>query len=311
LERVAGTFCYAPQMLEKGGESEDPYDQFCTAIAFWVASFHLSSNQENPIEPLCGETFQAKIGGIPVYFEQTSPLEVNNLISFYMPGKNFTLSGTWNVSTTVYPNSVKGQFVGPSLIHYKNNGTKVYFQHPAGIVSGTGVGKRKFDYSGKFYAWDYENKFFAELIVDPPKDGGFFSKKQTTTDYIKGSVWVAKDSLFQKVKDSLAKKRYIDIKLNAKEDFEQEKDKIEGSWIDTFSVGDKVYWKFGAIKPHKMIGCKWVLPSDSNMRKEVLLRKIGECEVAEKIRDENKTRDQEDIKKRNPQQKKKLFGLFK
>jgi hypothetical protein len=297
LERFANTLTYAPQMLEKGNETNDSFEQFSIAIAQWIASFHLSAFQETPIEPIVGETFQGKIGGIPVYIEQVLPLEAGNAFSFLLPGKNFTLSGTWWLVATVYPNSCKGHLQGPSVTHFKNNGTKVYFQHPPASVSGLGLGKRKIDYGGKFYAWDFENKLFAELEANPPS-GGLLKKKTTTTDYITGTIWTAKDSFFQKIKDSISKKKLIDFKFNPKEDFVEEKARIDGSWIGTFKIGDKIYWKFGAIKPHKLVHCNQVLPSDSNVRKDIILKRLGNNKAAEQVKEELKNIEDRDIKLR-------------
>jgi len=302
LERFANTLTYAPQILEKGAETNDPLEQFNIAIAQWIASFHLAAFQETPLEPVVGETFQGKIGGVPVYFEQVLPMEINNVCSFLMPGKNYTLSGTWAVVATVYPNSCKGHLQGPSQTLFKNNGTKVYFQHPPAAISGLGLGKRKIDYTGKFWAWDYENKLFAELEADPPA-AGLFSKKTTATDFITGTIWKGTDSLFKKIKDCLAKKRLLDIKLSPREDFTETVAKIEGSWINTLKIGDKVYWKFGDLKPHKLVHCKQVLPSDSNARKDVHYKRLGNLKAAEQAREELKDREDKDIKLRKPSKK--------
>jgi len=297
LERMAGTLTYAPQILEKGGESDDPLDQFCYAIAHWVASFHLASSQLNPVEGIIGETYQGKIAGLPVYFEQVTTAEAGNVMAYYLPGNKFTLSATWGVTATMYPNSIKGQLIGPSVTTFKNTGAKVFFQHPPATVSGLGLGKRKVDYGGKFYAWDYENKLFAELEVNPPKDS-FFGKKTTQTDYIRGTIWTAKDSFLEKVKESVAKKRTIDLKYKEKEAFDEEKAKIEGSWIGSFKVGDKIYWKFGAIKPHKLMPGDNLLSSDSTLRPDIILRRQNKYDDADKARETLKIQEVDDTKKK-------------
>jgi len=201
--------------------------------------------------------------------------------------------------------SVKGQLIGPSETYFKNNGTKVYFQHPYCQVSGTAFGKRKIDYGGKFYAWDPVNKFVAELEVDPPADG-FWSKKTTQTDFIRGRILIGKDSIFKKIQEAVAKKKAFEIKID-KDDIVEEKSKIEGSWIGTFKIDEKVYWKLGSIKPYKLFKCDLLLPSDSNLRPDALWKRLGDDKKAEQAREPLKIQEINDTKSMKKKKEKKGF----
>lgn len=70
LNRIAGTFGYAPNFLKKAAESIDVLKQFKFVIAFLISSLHLNISQKKPFNPILGETFQGYLGHSPIFLEQ-------------------------------------------------------------------------------------------------------------------------------------------------------------------------------------------------------------------------------------------------
>jgi len=72
LQRLASTFAYAPNYLEKAGESNDDLEQFKLVLSFMISGLHLNISQRKPFNPILGETYEGFIGESPVYLEQIS-----------------------------------------------------------------------------------------------------------------------------------------------------------------------------------------------------------------------------------------------
>ena len=72
LQRAAKCITYAPLILKKAAEIDDPLEQFKLAVAFYFTMLHISVEQQKPFNPILGETYQGLIGGVPVFLEQVS-----------------------------------------------------------------------------------------------------------------------------------------------------------------------------------------------------------------------------------------------
>ena len=70
LERLANTFKYAPNFLQKAGNTFDSLEQFKLVISFFISGLHLNISQRKPFNPILGETFQGFIGNTSVFLEQ-------------------------------------------------------------------------------------------------------------------------------------------------------------------------------------------------------------------------------------------------
>ena len=60
-------FGYAPKFLVPAGETEDLIEQAKLVTSFFLGIAPLHVNVAKPFNPILGETFEASIGGIPVY----------------------------------------------------------------------------------------------------------------------------------------------------------------------------------------------------------------------------------------------------
>ena len=72
LQRLASTFAYAPNFIERAGESNDDLEQFKLVLSFMISGLHLNISQRKPFNPILGETYEGFIGKSPVYLEQIS-----------------------------------------------------------------------------------------------------------------------------------------------------------------------------------------------------------------------------------------------
>jgi len=71
-----------------------------------------------PFNPILGETFQAKIGGIPIYYEQIS--HHPPISSYFMKSSEFTIYGNLIAIANVSLNSGSGGNAGKMYIQMKN-----------------------------------------------------------------------------------------------------------------------------------------------------------------------------------------------
>jgi hypothetical protein len=304
LQRTAQTFGYAPFFLEKGGITADPLEQFKLAITFWVTTMHLQTGQEKPFDAICGETFQANLGDCNVYIEHI--MHEPQVSCFQVYGKNFQMMGSAEYFVDTSANSVKGHQIGNPRIIFKNNKTTVYFQMGYALITGTALGKRTYNWTGKAYAYDLEHGFYCELTFDQGSD--WFSKKKTTKDYFSGSIWRATEKLMEKITHSVTKHKEIKFATKDKEDFEGEICKVEGMWLDHIAFDGKIYWKFDDYRPYLMMPAKNPLPSDSNYRLDLLHFKLGDEAKAQEIKTKTEDAQRQDTKLRLENEKKNSKG---
>ena len=169
LERMAGGFTYAPIFLQKAALCEDPIERLKLTITFFNTVFHMSAHVEKPFNPILGETFQARINGVPLYAEQIShhpPISVFTLIA-----DDYKFIGSYECVVNLHANSVVFKFVGQPYVEYKKWGSKVCFVNPLMNISGTSFGQRTMNFEGKCFAYDESCKLYCELDYNPDKKG--------------------------------------------------------------------------------------------------------------------------------------------
>jgi len=306
LERSAATFGYAPYFLEKGGEIDDPLEQFKMAVTFWLTTMQVGINQEKPFDAVIGETFQGYIGDCAIYMEQTS--HEPQITSFQMHGKNFTMDGFTRFAVDTSANSVKARQFGQPKITFKNNKTAVYAQLPTVQIGGTAVGKRTFSYVGKAYAYDIENGYYCEIAFDPSSD--WFSKKKSPKDYSQGSIWKATSKRIAKLRAMPHKSKEFNASIKPREDFSNEVSKIEGSWLDYIEFDGINYWRCENYKIYPLVSVENPLPSDCKYRLDIIQLKLGEEAIAQDLKaklEESQRRDAKlrvEYAKKHPTKKK-------
>lgn len=116
-----------------------------------------------PFNPILGETFQAKIGGIPIYYEQIS--HHPPISSYFMKSSEFTISGNLIAIANVSLNSGSGGNAGKMFIQMKN-GNKFEVSFFAGEISGLIYGKRKYAVCSKAFVLERNHQLVAEISAN-------------------------------------------------------------------------------------------------------------------------------------------------
>ena len=120
----------------------------------------------------------------------------------------------------------------------------------------------------------------------------------------RGSIFKAKDTLFQKIKNSITKNKEIDSKT-----FDQQKDVvetlnwIEGEWTSYLDIQSKRYWTRNEDSLNLLEVDKNALPSDSRFRLDSLYLKLNDETMAQKEKENLETIQREDKEKRNHKNK--------
>jgi hypothetical protein len=281
LERTSNSFLHAPQILEKGAQCTDALEQFRHAVAFHISTLFLDINPEKPFNPILGETFQAIIGGDPIYVEQVS--HHPPVCAYQMVGKNYNIHGLREFTASISSNSVKSRYYGYPAITFKNTGNCIQCQNPIGLMSGTSFGKRTYQYTGMFYIFDFKNKLYCEIDFEC-SESSLFKKSKYTKDYFTGKIWKTTDKFMGKLENELKHHREIDLKFKEKDHSVKVLDTVEGSWLQNCNIGDKTYWSFGSPWPYELQYFDNPLPSDSNYRQDILYMRAGDENKAQEAK---------------------------
>ena len=272
LERQADTLIYAPYFLEKAGTLRNTFEQFRLTIAHFLATLHVDINPQKPFNPILGETFQGIIAGCPVYIEQIS--HHPPISAYQMIGKNFEIHGRSEFTASLSINSIKTRKVGFPKVTFERTKTVVVAQYPEVLMSGTTIGKQTLKITGKFYVFDLENNYYAEIDFDCRESSLFKPKRTIDQDYFSGSIWKINQNFADKLRQGTEKLRRIDIKFKEKEHAVAKLEGIEGKWLEYINIGDQVYWSLGNPWPYQLQYFDNPLPSDSNNRLDLMYLKI-------------------------------------
>jgi len=297
IEREAHNLLYAPYFLGKASKIDDTLEQFKFTVTHFIASMHVTVNPQKPFNPILGETFQGMIGDCPVYGEQIShhpPITAIQLL-----GKGFKVEGSTEFSASLAMNSVKSKKVGLLKVSYEGTGALVRVQYPANVMNGTSMGKRTFNFTGKFYIFDLENRYYCEVDFDNTESTSFFKKLvQSSTgpqDAFTGGIWQIKDSFAEKLRQQTLKFQELDFKFKEKDHAVTKLETIRGNWMESLYFNDQMYWSIGLPWPNKLQFIDNPLPSDANFRLDVLYLRIKDeikAQEYKKIIEETQRGDQ-------------------
>lgn len=129
-----------------------------------MSSLILCIQQEKPFNPILGETFQARIAGLPIYLEQIS--HHPPITAYLLIGKSFTLSGTHEPVANLTPNTVVAEQKGSPFVYYKNTGAKIYFRWPTFVINGSAVGRRYLNFTTRALCYEPNSSLFVELLFN-------------------------------------------------------------------------------------------------------------------------------------------------
>jgi len=276
IEREAHNLLYAPYFLGKAANIDDTLEQFKFTVTHFIASMHITINPQKPFNPVLGETFQGMIGDNPVYGEQIShhpPITAIQLL-----GKGFKVQGSTEFGAALSMNSVKSKKIGFLNVSYEGSGALIRVQYPGSIMNGTSMGKRTFNFTGKFYIFDLENRYYCEVDFDNNSSSllSMFSSKKTQVaqDFFQGGIWKIKDSFAEKLRQQTLKFQELDLKFKEKDHAIEKLETIKGNWMENLFFNDQMYWSIGLPWPSKLQFIDNALPSDSNFRLDVLYLRI-------------------------------------
>jgi len=112
-----------------------------------IATLSLQMGGTKPFNPIIGETFQAKVGDIHMYLEQTS--NHPPIFNYYIIGPLFTSYGYSEVEINSYTNSMIVDNKGKMYIEFKD-GTLYKIKPPKMQMSGLMLGKRYMNFIENF-----------------------------------------------------------------------------------------------------------------------------------------------------------------
>ncbi len=196
LQVLAYEMSLAPYFLPRAFYSNTPIEKLKWVTAFFISALHLSPLQMKPFSPTIGETYQASIGDLDIYVEQTvhKPITYN----FYMTSKLYKIYGNITTDAATGANSVKAKKTGEFIVelldgsgsNYSNSNTnsKYKFYFPNVHIHGITFGSRTFNLGENSLICDENNNLASLIKMNADKKGAIvslFSKAKFFPDYIK------------------------------------------------------------------------------------------------------------------------------
>lgn len=122
--------------LNYAAAQKDPVERMKAVIAVSVSFIYKQHSFMKPLNPILGETLQAKMGdGGMLYCEQTSHHPPRSHFHIVGPNNNYEASGWIEFSIFSWPNSAIVTIMGYKVIKFRD-GQVIRFNHPnAGIYN--------------------------------------------------------------------------------------------------------------------------------------------------------------------------------
>lgn len=289
-------FCYehrlAPYYLNRAALSIDVVERMKWVVVTLLSSFHMTTIQTKPFNPIIGETFQCRIGNLQMYLEHTvnHPITAN----FYACDDDglYEMFGYQITDASVTPNSVKASRLGIYFIRFIKDNTFFRIRYPDPLVQGIAMGDRLFSYEGKVVVLDITNKLASYIEVNPDHRSNsalekVFGKGSGFPDNFNGVIVSNKYvTVDEKGSDHKLNKGYTIIS------------KIEGEWTDSIRFDDVEYWNIKGEKPLNMFKPKFTLPSDGSFRSDLLCFTADKEDASQKEKEFLENRQREDRKLR-------------
>jgi len=266
LQRLADSFGYAPVFLKKAGMVTDPIESLKYIITYCVCTLHLTTEQKKPFNPILGETLQGKLGDAYLFLEQTS--HHPPVSHFQVFDEHFVYSGYSEIFANMGANSVKGGDKGK--FNLKIQGRTISWHVPDIHIEGLLWGDRNFNWSNTLKIRDETNDLYGEVVFNPDKKTGFFSKgkQETPADTVRGHIWKVNDwAKFQKNRNAPGVCEVLC--------------KIDGRWTEILKFDDEVFWELENYRPYVVVETKNVLESDARKREDLIAFLTGDEDVAQ------------------------------
>lgn len=253
-------------------------------VTFIFANLHLSVVQTKPFTPIIGETCQLRIGDMDIYLENS--VSKPPTINVYGISTLFKIYGNIALFAETGANSINAKKRGKLIVEF--NDKDIYSIHiPLIYVNGILFGNRTFNYNSPLIVESISNGLSAYIKFNPDKKGFFGSlfggAQKTFPDFITG--YIVDSKLI-----SIDNKNF-DHKCKAKE--KDYKETIEGEWTNYLQFGKTKYWSKEEYKIPTLSKQfsnekkqKYILPSDSCFRKDILAFKIDDKDESQKWKEE-------------------------
>ena len=288
----------APYLLAKAFYIKNDIQKLKQMTVFFLSQIVLSPILVKPFNPIIGETYQAKIGNLNIYLEQTvHKPPTANFYCFDDDGL-YKIYGYLAVTAHAGVNCFTSKKLGNVVIEFKD-GYKDRIYYPTILVGGTTMGKKFFNIKNCALMVDLKNEICSYIKFNPDKVGlfqGLFNKKKNIEYY--------PDKFIGKIVN------LSDVKIDKEgSNHELKKDAkfysiLGGEWTQEIIFGEEIYWKRNLDNYLNMYEMEYKLPSDSSLREDMNLWGHNDEEKAQIKKEEYEEIQRKDTKLRNQYKKK-------
>ena len=254
----------SPFILSKAYYVENQIEKLKYVSTYFLSQFILSPILLKPFNPIIGETYQAKIGNLNIYLEQTvHKPPTANFYCFDDDGL-YKIYGYLSVTANAGLNCFASKKLGKVMIEFKD-GNKYRIYYPTMIAGGVTMGKKTFNIKNSALIVDLNNELCTYVKFNPDHVGlikGFFNKNKSKEYY--------PDKFIGKIVN------LSDVKID-KEGSNHELNKnvrcyseLEGEWSKGIFFENKCYWRRNLDNYCDIYEMDYKLPSDSSNREDVI-----------------------------------------
>lgn len=266
LERDTDWWAFAPVILKKAGACSNKLEALKHVICFSLSGLFRSTQQLKPFNPMLGETYQAFWeDGSKIYMEHTS--HIPPISNFYIKDSSdlFRMNGYFHMEMegmmkSMFTNAMTIVPKGRINIILPETMQTISYQVPRITLGGLFIGQRYVLFNGHMKFEDRDNGLKAVIYFNQSHSKlkgkrvhDFYGQicnydysKNTETEFYEDSIPY---SPFQKGKET---------PLSV----------ITGSWLESVSFDDKLYWSIKDNTAPQVFPEKEVLPSDCRYRED-------------------------------------------
>jgi hypothetical protein len=259
LHNTMNTFQMIPLYITRAVATKDKVERMKLVIVSMLSSFLYTSTFEKPLNPILGETQHAELeDGTQMFAEQIS--HHPPVSAFFIEGSGYKIHGYFNYTAKAGLNSVTVTNVGRRVFEFYD-GYKVTLTCPEELFSGTFMGTMRHESLGTIEATDTQGNWCTINIG---------KEKNKPTDYVSGVI-----------------KNGNNIEMGD----------LTGTYLGYLDFDGVRYWDARYVRPYK-IKFTQVLESDSESRKDMIVLKAGNVELAQTSKEELENLQRNDRKLR-------------
>lgn len=253
----------APTILSKVYYLQNTIEKLKYMTVFFLSQIVLSPILVKPFNPIIGETYQAKIGNLNIYLEQTIHKPPTSNFYCFDDDGFYKIHGYLSVTANAGVNCFLSKKLGNVIIEFKNGSTyRLYY--PTIVVGGTTMGKKTFNVKNSALVVDLKNEICTYIKFNPDKVGiikGLFGQKKCINYYP------------DKFIGNIVKLSEVKIDKNGS-NHEVKKDAkslsiLTGEWTKEIIFGTTTYWKRNLENYYNIYEMNYKLPSDSSLREDM------------------------------------------